>query len=124
KYIFEFDNDIYLNAKTIHVAGSFNNWLQAKEGKIVIDNNKEWEMQKDQTGKWQLSSYFEVGRYEYKFVIDGEKWEPSEINNNLTFNIEENSIESTEQDSLSASFISFQTLLTKAKIESQGNNEV
>jgi len=61
------------NAKTVHVAGSFNRWLDASDGKIVAGN--EWQMKNDGAGKWKLTAPLPPGRYEFKYVIDsGDRW--------------------------------------------------
>lgn len=56
--------------KTIAITGSFNNWsmtadpLHDREG----------------TGMWSITIPLPPGRYEYKFVIDGEEWIPDPAN--------------------------------------------
>ncbi|MDD3642045.1 MAG: glycogen-binding domain-containing protein [Candidatus Krumholzibacteria bacterium] len=56
--------------KSACVAGSFNNWsmtadpLHDREG----------------TGMWSVTIPLPPGRYEYKFVIDGEEWIPDPAN--------------------------------------------
>ena len=62
------------SAKTVHVAGEFNKWLDNVEGKVT--GKSEWQMQKDADGKWKLTTQLAPGRYKFKYVIDGgEKWE-------------------------------------------------
>jgi hypothetical protein len=56
--------------KSVTIAGSFNNWsmtadpLHDREG----------------TGMWTVTIPLPPGRYEYKFVIDGEEWIPDPAN--------------------------------------------
>jgi len=49
------------DAKSAFVAGSFNNW-----------NADALPMHKDATGSWSVSVKLKPGRYEYKFVVDGQ----------------------------------------------------
>jgi hypothetical protein len=51
----------YLNAKSVVVAGDFNNW-----------NPKELSMKKS-GDTWKLSTVLSAGNYSYKFIVDG-KW--------------------------------------------------
>lgn len=48
------------NAKRVSVAGSFNNW-----------DTKKLTAKKDSKGNWAAKVNLKPGRYEYKFVIDG-----------------------------------------------------
>lgn len=47
-------------AKKVSVAGSFNNW-----------SAKELAAKKDSKGTWLAKASLKPGRYEYKFVVDG-----------------------------------------------------
>ncbi len=47
-------------AKKVSVAGSFNNW-----------DTKELTAKKDTKGNWSAKVSLKPGRYEYKFVVDG-----------------------------------------------------
>ncbi|MBI3316385.1 MAG: isoamylase early set domain-containing protein [Candidatus Omnitrophica bacterium] len=47
-------------AKKVELAGSFNNW---KSSKTALKKNKE--------GKWRLEIKLPVGRYEYRYQVDG-----------------------------------------------------
>ena len=47
-------------AKKVSVAGSFNNW---KANKLLA--------KKDTKGNWAVAARLKPGRYEYKFVVDG-----------------------------------------------------
>jgi 1,4-alpha-glucan branching enzyme len=49
------------DAKTVAVAGSFNNWDPGR-GLMNRDNN----------GEWRLTVSLPPGRYEYRFVVDGQ----------------------------------------------------
>lgn len=65
------------DAHTIHVAGNFNNWLNAVDGKIDTKNNDNWLMKKNNDDfKWELEICFPPGTYAFKYVINGgERWE-------------------------------------------------
>lgn len=54
--------DGFEDAKTVHLAGEFNNW-----------NGKELEMYPHE-GKWLFSLKLRKGQYHYKFVINGSNW--------------------------------------------------
>ena len=49
---------------SIAIAGSFNNWSSTADP--LYD--------RDGTGMWTIMLPLTEGRYEYKFIIDGEKW--------------------------------------------------
>jgi 1,4-alpha-glucan branching enzyme len=51
------------DAATVHVAGEFNNW---QAGDIALE--------KGEDGIWRATLNLEAGRYEYKFIIDGQQW--------------------------------------------------
>ncbi len=55
---FVFESDV--PAKTVHVVGSFNDWCPT-DGK----------MQKAK-GQWRKRLSLQPGRYEYKFIVDGD----------------------------------------------------
>jgi len=78
-------------AATVHVAGEFNNWLNAASGKIQDnDATNKWRMQKDSVGNWVIDVLILPGRYEYKFVIDcGPEWYPHGVGNNRVIDVEE-----------------------------------
>lgn len=62
------------NAKTVHLAGDFNRWLDNENGKVT--GKSEWLMQKDAQGMWTYSLVLPPGRHQFKFVIDGgARWE-------------------------------------------------
>ncbi|MCM8801240.1 MAG: glycogen-binding domain-containing protein [Candidatus Omnitrophica bacterium] len=47
-------------AKKVYLAGSFNNW-----------NPKTISAKKDKSGNWTAKVDLRPGRYEYKFIVDG-----------------------------------------------------
>jgi L-ascorbate metabolism protein UlaG (beta-lactamase superfamily) len=64
---FYYRND---NAKTVSVAGDFNNWDKTKDMMV-----------RDEDRIWNIEIYFPLpGTYRYKFVIDGEIWTPDPNN--------------------------------------------
>lgn len=77
------------HAHTVHIAGSFNDWLNATDGKIDLENPelKSWQMRRDRNGDWYLPKKLPQGNFEYKFIIDTNKWYPEggpEANMKLT----------------------------------------
>lgn len=50
--------------KNVRVVGSFNAW-----------NEEQGLMQKGKNGEWRKRVNLQPGRYEYKFIVDGE-WQP------------------------------------------------
>jgi 1,4-alpha-glucan branching enzyme len=60
-------------AKTVHVAGDFNQWLDNVDGKVT--GKSEWLMQSDGAGKWKFVVTQPPGHYKFKYAIDGgERW--------------------------------------------------
>jgi 1,4-alpha-glucan branching enzyme len=57
-------------AAKVNLAGSFNNWS--------VDADP---MEKDKSGFWILKKKLDKGRYQYKYVVDG-NWTPDPMNNN------------------------------------------
>lgn len=53
-------------AKEVAIAGSFNNWSKSVDLLSLTDEK----------GLWEITIPLSPGRYEYKFVVDGEKWIP------------------------------------------------
>jgi 1,4-alpha-glucan branching enzyme len=51
-------------AKAVHLAGTFNDWDPQANA-----------LKKDRQGRWRCTLELPPGRYEYKFVVDGE-WRP------------------------------------------------
>lgn len=68
KKLVEFKLDDFNNAKNVILTGSFNNW-----------NEKEYQMQKTEHGKWIFSLPLSGGKYHYKFIVDG-KWIEDPVN--------------------------------------------
>jgi 1,4-alpha-glucan branching enzyme len=64
-----------LQAKTVQVAGDFNNWLDNVDGKVT--GKTEWMMQRENAGHWKFVLTLPPGSYRFKYVIDrGERWAP------------------------------------------------
>jgi 1,4-alpha-glucan branching enzyme len=61
----------FLQARTVQLAGSFNNWQPAKTP-----------MQKSGDGVWQVRLSLAKGVYKYRFVVDG-RWQ-QDPNNKMT----------------------------------------
>ncbi len=51
------------NAKKVLLTGNFNSW-----------DSKGIPMKKDKNGTWTLSLKFAPGKYEYKYIVDGQWW--------------------------------------------------
>jgi 1,4-alpha-glucan branching enzyme len=60
-------------AKTVHLAGEFNQWLDNAEGRVT--GKTEWLMQGDDAGNWKYTVSLPPGRHKFKYVLDGERWE-------------------------------------------------
>lgn len=56
---------------TVQVAGTFNDW-----------DPKRGSMKKDANGNWSGAFELKPGRYEYRFVVDG-NWENDQNNNEI-----------------------------------------
>jgi 1,4-alpha-glucan branching enzyme len=56
-------------AKTVHVAGEFNRWLDNVDGKVT--GKPEWLMTGDGAGNWKFTTQLPAGKYKFKYVIDG-----------------------------------------------------
>lgn len=60
EFVYRADRDL----KSVHVAGTFNNWNKGADPMV-----------RDADGyTWRLKKPFEPGRYQYKFVLDSETW--------------------------------------------------
>jgi 1,4-alpha-glucan branching enzyme len=55
-------------AKKVCVAGTFNNWDAADTA-----------LQKDRNGHWQITLPLKSGRYEYRYLVDGQ-WQNDQRN--------------------------------------------
>ncbi len=53
-------------ARRVAIVGDFNNWSTAADP--MYDRGEK--------GAWSITLPLQPGRYEYKFLIDGEKWIP------------------------------------------------
>jgi 1,4-alpha-glucan branching enzyme len=62
------------HAMQVAVAGDFNNWSPTSHL-----------MKKNIKGVWEKSVFLETGRYEYKFLVDGE-WQSDPKNSQLSRN--------------------------------------
>ncbi len=60
------------NAQSVSIAGSFNNW-----------NTRANAMTKDKDGRWKASVSLRPGKYQYKFVVDG-NWLEDPSNQNFS----------------------------------------
>lgn len=60
KAIFEYYAPL---ARKVHIAGTFNDW-----------NPETTPLKKDQAGKWRTELSLPPGRYEYRYMVDG-NWE-------------------------------------------------
>lgn len=58
------------DAKKVHVVGDFNNWSTIADPLYDHEGN----------GLWSIVIPLPPGRYEYKFLLDGEKWVPDPSN--------------------------------------------
>lgn len=54
------------NAKTVSVAGTFNNWSATANPMTRVAG----------TNQWKLTLPLQAGDYQYKFVVDGSQWTP------------------------------------------------
>ncbi len=60
-------------AKSVHVAGEFNHWLDNVDGKIT--GHDQWRMKTDGDGHWTFSTNLPPGYHRFKYVIDGgDRW--------------------------------------------------
>ena len=58
----------------VHIAGSFNGWLNAVTGRIR--QSSQYELRQTAPGQWEITLNLLPGTYEYKFVVDGRYWHP------------------------------------------------
>ena len=62
------------DAKTVHVAGEFNKWLNNVDGRIGPQDA--WQLTNDGAGNWKLTTQLLPGKYKFKYVINsGDRWE-------------------------------------------------
>ncbi len=57
------------SASTVMLAGDFSEW-----------DRKGRPLKRDAGGLWKVALRLAPGRYEYKFVVDGERWEEDPLN--------------------------------------------
>ena len=57
------------NAKSVQLAGEFNDWLDNVEGKV--SGHAEWMLQNDGSGNWTLTVPLTSGKHTFKYVVDG-----------------------------------------------------
>ena len=71
--IFRFNSK---KAKSVWVAGSFNKWGGTASKKKHLMKKKCFVMQgPDEAGRWGVKVLLPPGKYSYKFIIDGVKWQ-------------------------------------------------
>lgn len=68
------------DAKTVNLVGAFNKWGNAQDGKIDMSIGS---MKNDGSGHWTAKLKLLPGDYEYKFVVNGDKWVGDKDGNNL-----------------------------------------
>lgn len=62
-------------ARIVTIAGEFNDW-----------NPLARPLKKDRGGLWKIALRLEPGSYQYKFVINGERWEEDPLNLHRVYN--------------------------------------
>ncbi len=63
------------NGDKVHVAGTFNGWLNAESGLIIP--RKRFAMEKERSSDkavWRRKTWLSPGRYEFKFVVNKNMW--------------------------------------------------
>jgi 1,4-alpha-glucan branching enzyme len=76
------------DAKTVHLAGEFNKWLNNVDGRIGAEDA--WKMTGDDAGHWKITVQLLPGKYKFKYVINsGERWEKDK---NLPASDDDNSL--------------------------------
>ena len=60
--------------KKVNIAGTFNNWSMTADP--LYD--------RDGSGMWSIVLPLPPGKYEYKFIIDGDEWLPDPANSTTT----------------------------------------
>jgi len=62
------------SAKTVQLAGEFNNWLDNVDSKVT--GHPEWMLRNDGSGNWALTVPLTTGKHAFKYVVDGgARWE-------------------------------------------------
>lgn len=73
------------SANCIHLAGTFNNWLNPNNG-YIEDQHANWQMAKKENDVWEVSILLNPGSYEFKYVIDlGKEWENHSTDDHFIF---------------------------------------
>lgn len=62
------------DAKSVKIVGSFNNWVPTND----------YKMERLTDGSWSKVIFLSPGKYQYKFVIDDDKWVEDTANNNVS----------------------------------------
>jgi 1,4-alpha-glucan branching enzyme len=57
------------SAKTVQLAGDFNNWLDNVDSKVT--GHPEWTLKNDGSGNWTLTVPLATGKHAFKYVVDG-----------------------------------------------------
>jgi hypothetical protein len=65
QYRVVFEYQAPAGTRSVHLAGSFNGWSTSPTPMEELDGN----------GRFMIAIQLDKGRYEYKFVLDGEHWE-------------------------------------------------
>ena len=71
KITFSLDKD---TAAEVALVGDFNNWSETSHP-----------MKKNKNGVWEKSLMLDIGRYEYKFIVDG-RWQSDPQNGQVSKN--------------------------------------
>ncbi len=91
-------------AKTVQLAGEFNNWLDNVDSKVT--GHPEWMLRNDGSGNWTLTVPLATGKHAFKYVVDGgARWEanpklPSDADGNSIIEVRAPSIPSSIAGSL------------------------
>jgi hypothetical protein len=68
-------------ARSVHLAGSFNGWLQPKNGIIPLKESQAYKMNATTSDEWQITLYLPPGQHEFKYVLNGgEYWRLANVN--------------------------------------------
>lgn len=62
-------------ASSVYVAGEFNAWLNPVEGHISMNDKYALRRNDKDRHLWELTLDLPIGTHEYKYVIDGHRWE-------------------------------------------------
>ncbi len=70
------------NAGSVHLAGSFNQWLDASNASIN-PKNADYLMKKRELDKWEITVPLTTELHEFKYVINGNHWQPKYQNSSM-----------------------------------------